>query len=261
MKVTGYCGARYVPEQKAIVLYPQASDLPVIAKLFAAKARREEREGHAAYPEFTLELGARAHTWKQQKAIWALITIIYQSMHGEKPTNEEKYELYLDCLDLYAEKTPNRFTGALRAVHLSESDVMQAAYFIGHLMAVLVEYCDLETDLQTDVRTIFYRWAEWRGEQARDPLDYDEAGELLSYEDWRKKHPVSDASGVGGYLEKCHIVSRGADATMITDVRNLLMLTADEHRFQHQYGWDKFLGQYPHLKGRVLRARSIAGKG
>jgi hypothetical protein len=266
MKITGHAGARWVEDKSAIVLYPLASDIPLVKKLFAAKARREEKDGSTVYPEYTLEVGARGHTWKQQRAVWALITIIYQAMHGVKPDNDEKYELYLDCLDLYAEKTPNRFTGALRAVHLSESDVMQCAGFITHLMQVIIEYCDLDMsdengkrlNLDADVRTVFYRWQEWRGEQSMDPLDYDDDWNLLSLQEWRKKHLVSDASGVGGALEAAHIVSRGANKPMIEDVRNLIMLAPEEHRFQHQYGWDKFLAQYPHLKGRVLRARSLA---
>lgn len=260
MKITGYCGARWVPEKKAVVLYPLESDLPLVEKLFAAKGRREAREGAPVYPEFSLEVGARARTWKQIKAVWALITIIYQSMHGEKPNNEEKYELYLDCLDLYAEKTPNRFTGALRPVHLSESDAVQCARFIEHLMMVLAEYCDLELDLQTDVRTIFFRWQEWRGEQATDPMDYDEAGNLLPYEKWRLTHKVSDASGVGGYLERAHIVTRGSDQGDIEAAWNWLMLTPEEHREWHNLGWETWLRKYPHLKGRVLRARSLAAK-
>jgi len=268
MKISGYCGAKYVPEKKAIVLYPLESDLPLVQKLFAAKDRREAKEGSAAYPEFSLEIGARGHTWKQQKAVWALITIIYQSMHGVKPNNDEKYELYLDCLDLYAEKTPNRFTGALRAVHLSESDVMQCAGFIGHLMSVLVEYCDLDMsdengqklNLDANVRTVFYRWHLWRGEQAMDPLDIDVDGNLLSEAAWREKHKVSDASGVGGALQLAHIVSRGSNARAIDKSWNWLALTYEEHQYQHQHGWEVFLRNYPHLKGRFLRARSLASK-
>lgn len=268
MKITGHAGARWVPEKKAIVLYPLEADIPLVEKLFATKGRREEREGMAVYPKYILEVGARDKTWNQLKAVWALVTIIYQSMHGTKPNEEEKYELYLDCLDMYAEKVKNRFTGTLRPVHISESDVMQAAGFIQHLMNVLIEYCDLDMadengkklNLDADVRTVFYRWQEWRGQQAMDPLDLDADGSLLGEEAWRKRHKVSDASGVGGYLQLAHIVSKGSDEAHRHCAWNWLSLLPEEHRLQHDKGWEVFLSRYPHLRGRVLRARSLAAK-
>lgn len=257
-------------KRNVILLAPVKADIPVIKKLFARKADREQKDGANVYPSYSLEVAARDRTFKQNRAIWALITVIFRSMHGRKPTEEEKHDLYLDVLDMYAEKVPNRFTGALRPVHLSESDVYQAGRIITHLMGVLVEYCDLNVsdengqdisaDLQADVRTIFNRWQEWRGGLARDPMDYDEEGNELDIVDWIKKHPVSDATGTNtGNLQLCHIVSRGADATAIDKPWNWIRLESSLHLgVQHQNGWVKFLEMYPHLRSRVLRARSLA---
>jgi hypothetical protein len=41
---------------------------------------------------------------------------------------------------------------------------------------------------------------------------------------------------------------------------NWIALTPEEHADQHQRGWDGFLQIYPHLCGRVERARRLAGK-
>lgn len=269
MKITGYAGASWDDERKLIILAPNRSDIPLIRKLFQKKADREAKDGKRCFPEYSIDVPAREKTFKQQGAIWGLITVIFRAMHGRKPCKEEKYDLYLDVLDMYAEKVPNRFNGSLRPVHLSESDVYQAGRIITHLMAVLTEYCDLNnvmdenekdisSDLQSDVRTIFNKWLNWRGELARDPLDYDENGNELSEAEWRKKHPVSDASGVGGALQIAHIVSRGADEANIDSPWNWLSLLYDEHEYQHKYGWERFLERYPHLRSRVLRARSLA---
>jgi hypothetical protein len=272
MKITGYANAQWDAKRKLILLAPAKSDYAIIEKLFARKASREDKDGAKVYPEYTLEIAARDRTFKQNRAIWALITVIFRSMHGRKPTEEEKHDLYLDVLDMYAEKVPNRFTGALRPVHLSESDVYQAGKIVTHLIDVLIEYCDLSgtmdesgkdisADLQADVRTIFNRWQEWRGGLARDPLDYDEEGNELDLVAWMEKHRVSDATGLNpGNLQLCHIVSRGADEADIDRPWNWLRLEEPLHiGVQHQNGWERLLQAYPHLRSRVLRARSLAG--
>jgi hypothetical protein len=37
-------------------------------------------------------------------------------------------------------------------------------------------------------------------------------------------------------------------------------MTPEEHEQQHRMGWDGFLRIYPHLLGKVERARRLAGK-
>jgi hypothetical protein len=41
---------------------------------------------------------------------------------------------------------------------------------------------------------------------------------------------------------------------------NWIALLPEEHEAQHRTGWDGFLDIYPHLRGRVRRARNLAGK-
>jgi hypothetical protein len=102
-------------------------------------------------------------------------------------------------------------------------------------------------------------WLEWRGGLDRDPLDYQD-DELMPLEEWRKRHPYSEASGRGGQIVRAHIVSRGADHPDIAKAWNWIALLWDEHQQQHNIGWDAFLQIYPHLRGRVDRARRLAGK-
>lgn len=259
IKITGNAAARYYPERRAVALFFFGEDIPNIEKLFVYKQRRDEKDGGDAGIDFELEVKARAKTFKQHNAIWALLQIMFVSMNGYKPTKDELYDLYLDVLDLYANKRPNRFNGNLRPVHLSESDVEDAAALIGHIMAVLADFCDLSLDAQSEVRKLFDAWQSWKGDLAKDPMDYDENGNLLTVKAWEERHRLSDASGIGGRLETAHIVSRGANVTLVEDVRNLLRLTPDEHRFQHSQGWEAFLERFPHLKSRVLHARQLIG--
>lgn len=260
MRIVGVSPGRWFADRGALALYPSREEIPLIEKLFAAKAKRDGKDGGDVPINYELEVEVRPRTTRQLATVWALIRVIYIAMNGEPPTKEAAYDLYLDLLDLYANKKPNRFNGNLRPVHISEADVEDAARFIEHLMAVIVEYCDLDLPMQADVRKLFWAWEGHRGGMERDPLDYDAEGRPLSEAAWREKHKVSQASGVGGHMELAHIVSRGADCTAIAEPWNWLMLTYNEHRgLQHQNGWEAFLQQFPHLKARVLRARSLAG--
>jgi hypothetical protein len=163
---------------------------------------------------------------------------------------------------LYADKVPNKLTGGLRPIHISESNSAEGARFIDGLLYHLATKCDLEYGTQTTVQDILQQWEEWRGTLDIDPLDYTniECTDLIPLEEWRKKHPYSEASGRGGNIVRAHIVSRGADAPDIEKAWNWIALLWEEHEQQHQIGWDNFLQIYPHLRGRVGRARKLAGK-
>jgi hypothetical protein len=273
MKITGISNVKWDKVNGIIYVQPSKSDIQLIEKFFVKKGIQEEKTGEKCYPFYTFEIAARDKTFNQVKAIWALVTVIFRSMHGRKPDEEEKYDLYSDILDMYADKVPNRFTGALRPVHLSESDVYQAGRMLTACIDVLTEYCDLNNvrdengkeiggELQNEVRTIFLKWTNWRGGIAKDPLDYDDSGNELTLYKWLEKHKVSDITGINdGTLEVVHIVSRGSDAKDIESPWNWILM---EHKYyigiQHEKGWEALVNEFPFIKPRVLRARSLAGK-
>jgi hypothetical protein len=109
---------------------------------------------------------------------------------------------------------------------------------------------------------VLQEWEEWRGNLEVDPVDYSDLActRLLTEAEWREKHRVSEASGRSGDIIRAHIVSRGSDMADIEMSWNWIALTPDEHAEQHRRGWDEFLQIYPHLRGRVERARRLAGK-
>jgi hypothetical protein len=233
----------------------------LIDRLFSKKKEFEDRNGKEYFLQAELDLRYQKRTLKQNSTVWALITAIFQSMERRPPDEDEKQSLYLDLLEEYADKVPNRF-GGLRPVHISESNSAQGARFIDGLLYHLSTMCDLDMDTQTDVIDVMQQWEEWRGSLDRDPADYEDIActRLLTGEEWRQKHLVSEASGRGGQIVRAHIVSRGADAGDIEKSWNWVALLWEEHGQQHQIGWDNFLQIYPHLKGRVDRARKLAGK-
>lgn len=235
-----------------------ARDDMIVRKMFASKSERERRGHCEILLECEIDCAFQKRTFKQMRAIWKLVEVIFMndSENHRKPTQEEKYELYLDLLDIYGDKKPNRFKrGSLRSVRISESDTMEASRFIEGLLYHISTQCSLPLDLQATVRSVLYQWQVWRGKQTVDINDGRDIGQL------REMARYSEASGRCGQIELAHIVSRGSDAQDIDESWNLIALTHEEHRqVQHQKGWDNFLQLYPHLRGRVERARERAGK-
>jgi hypothetical protein len=255
MKATGICEA-VMKDNGIVYLRPSIEDRTVFRTFFDKVTVKEEKNGARYFHNVTIALPVDSRTYKQNRTLWKLITTIFESQNGRKPNNEEKYNLYLDILDAYADRIPNQLTGNLRPVHISESDTVHGAKLIQACFDILVEMCDLDMDQQADVQDLFKEWQAWRSGLDMDPLDSD-----LSESEWREQHKVSDASGKGGYIELAHIVSRGADHSVIDKSWNWLALTHDEHiEVQHREGWEALLNRYPHLRGRVERARKLANQ-
>jgi len=234
----------------------------LIERLFKKKEEWQERNKREFFLDVTLDLRYQHRTFKQNSSTWILITAIYESMEGRLPDEDEKYALYLDLLEEYADKIPSKLNGKLRPVHISEANSVEGARFIDGLIFHLAQYCDLSTEQQATVIDVLQGWEEWRGGLEIDPVDYAdiECTRLLTEDEWRAKHPISEASGKGGAISLAHIVSRGSDAADIGEAWNWIALLHDEHMEQHRIGWDQFLHIYPHLRGRVDRARKMAKK-
>jgi hypothetical protein len=237
-------------------------DHDLVTKLFKTKQDREDYNHKEFFIQAHLALPNQRRTFKQNSTVWKLVTAIFESMENRAPTEEEKKELYYDLLDLYADKVPNRFGIGLRNIHISESNSIQGARLIDGLLSHLATQCELEYGVQSTVQEVLHDWENWRGNLNVDPIDYEdlECTIPLSYSEWKERHKYSEASGRGGNIVRAHIVSRGADAPDIEKTWNWIALLWEEHEQQHNIGWDKFLQIYPHLRGRVDRARDLAGK-
>lgn len=242
-----------------IVLKPRdPKDWVILNKLFKSKKDRETRSGKEILLKVEIDADFQKRSFKQLNAVWKLVTIIFQSdsENHRLPTSDEKYDLYLDLLDIYGDKRVNRFNSQLLTpIHISESKTIHAAHFIDGLLYHLASSCSLPMDLQSSVRDIIYQWEIWRGKQEIDINDN------RSIDDMREKILYSEASGRCENIEFAHFVSRGSSTATIDEPWNLVALTHDEHiEIQHKFGWGEFLSRFPHLKGRYERARDMAGK-
>ncbi|CEM63012.1 hypothetical protein DWQ65_11140 [Treponema phagedenis] len=266
MKVTGQYLARKVYSNNVHFVMLKIDDkkqADLLDTLFKRKAERDARAGHESLLNVSFNLQYREKSYKQLRTVFALVTAIFISMDGRLPTEEEKYALYLDLLDVYALKTPSKIKpDTLRTIHLSESNTFEAAHFINGLMLHLATECDLDLDLQSDVKNLLWEWELHRGGEEKDPLDYydTECTQLISEADWRELHQYSEASGLHEAIHLHHIVTRGANAAAIDKAWNWCALTSDEHEQLHHYGEKAFLKKYPHLEGKFKRAHRMAGK-
>lgn len=253
MKITGFFhGILY--KNQIVLRATDEKDMKLIWKLFNSKKSREERSKQEILLKCEIDAQFQQRSYKQLASVWKLITVIFESMENRKPTEEERYDLYLDLLELYADKTPSRFRkNELRPVHISESNTVAAARFIDGLLYHLATECQLSYDLQADVRKVLYEWEIWQGKQEHNFRDDYTVAE------WRKTAVYSEASGMGGSVDCHHIVSRGAAPQFADCAWNVLALTREEHEFFHRRGWNAFLEKYPHLRGKVERAFEKAG--
>lgn len=253
MKITGFFhGVLY--KNQIVLRAADSKDLQLIYKLFNGKKSREERSKSEILLKCDIDAQFQHRSYKQLNSVWKLITVIFESMEGRKPTESERYDLYLDLLEEYADKTPSRFRkDTLRAVHISESNTVAAARFIDGLLYHLATQCELNYDLQADVRKVLYEWEIWRGKQKYDFKDD------MTVSEWRERAVYSEASGLGGSVDCHHIVSRGAAPQFANCAWNVLALTREEHEFFHAHGWNAFFEKYPHLRGKVERAFEKAG--
>lgn len=253
MKVTAFFHGIFFKNQ-IILRVTDDRDLPLIKKMFDSKKSREERTKREILLKCEIDAPFQKKTFKQLGAIWKLIEIIFMSSTPEmrKPTKEEMYDLYLDLLEEYADRTPSSVSERLRPVHISESNTMAAARFIDGLLYHLANMCNLKLDLQADVRSVIYEWEEWRGKRKVDLNDF------RSIEEMREFVTYSEASGRSP-VDFHHIVSRGAAPQFVDCAWNILALTREEHEEFHRKGWGHFLNKYPHLRPKVHRAFEKAG--
>lgn len=236
---------------KVVLKVTDEKDLITLRKLFKSKSEREQRTEKEILLECEIDAAFQKRTFRQLRAVFKLVTVIFQSdsENHRKPTEEEKYSLYLDLLGLYADKIPNRYTGELRSIHISEANTMAGSHLIDGLLFHVTTMCNLPNDLQATVRSVLYEWEIWRGKQEHDVNDDRTISEMRQY------LVYSEASGRTP-VHFHHIVSRGACPAAIDKAWNILALTPDEHNFFHQQckTWDEFLDVYPHLRGRVEMA-------
>lgn len=248
MKVSAFFHG-ILQNNKVILMVNDPADMINVNKLFKSKLDREHRSQKEILLKCEIDAEFQKRSFKQLAAIWKLIELIFEAENFRKPLEFEKYSLYMDLLELYADKIPNRYNNQLRSIHISEANTVAASHFLEGLLYHLCTMCNLNQDQQSTVRSVIYDWEIWRGKQDHDINDD------RTIEEMRQYLIFSEASGRTP-VHYHHIVSRGACPAAIEKAWNILALTPDEHDFFHQQckNYDEFLEVYPHLRGKIETA-------
>ena len=196
-------------------------------------------------------------SYDQVKTVFALIDLRFFIKNHRYPTDKEQAYEYSCLLWKYAPREPNPLNPKESApITLSKMSKSQAASFISSIIADIYEFSgDMLMDSQAvELKEIFEEFMSAEG--VHNPVDYDENGNMLSEDEWRKKNHFSFASGVDTPdLQLHHIIARAHPVSRDCSW-NWMMLTDYEHnRLIHaKGGWQKFLMIYPHLATRVKTA-------
>lgn len=142
MKVTSFFHGALI-NNKVVLKVNDDKDLFNLQKLFKSKSERENRSNKEILLKCEIDAEFQHRSFKQLRAVWKLIEVIFESENGRLPVEEEKYELYLDLLELYADKIPNRYNKQLRTIHISESNTVAASHFLEGLLYHLANMCNL----------------------------------------------------------------------------------------------------------------------
>lgn len=194
-------------------------------------------------------------SYDQCKTVFALINIYFYLRTGRYPTSNEQALTYSKLLWQYAPRVPDPLNPEETIpVPLSQQTKEEAAIFINSIMGEIYEHQHGLTEaMEIDLKQIFEEFYSENAFGEHNPTDYDNYGNMLSEEEWRKRNNFSFASFVSTPdLQLHHILSRGAHRAYKDCSWNWIMLTNWEHNVAyHSKGWEFFLEMFPHCAKRV----------
>lgn len=191
----------------------------------------------------TIQTEGRKRSTGQLGLYWRLITMLYEAVSGERPTEEEKLAFHEDFKEQFSLRRPSRYNPAvLVPIGMSDGDTQDASHLIETAFQELAAHT-LTESAQGSARAAWFEYWEAGGPKYRDESDF------------RAKAVLCAACGRGGLIELAHMESRGANPDRIDDPENWLPLCHEHHAEQHQHGVPAFLKQFPHLRNRWESSR------
>lgn len=204
-------------------------------------------------------------TYDQCKTLFALINLYFFIKTGRYPTDNEQALTYSRILWKYAPKMEDPTDPeTMVPIPFSQQDKQQAAITINGLMGEIYELQNGLTDFQEiELKELFENFYANNGYGNRNPVDYDENGNMLSINEWRQKNNFSFASGIQDEtLQLHHILTRGSHPQYAESTWNFLMLTDYEHNqiIHSKKGYKVFMEMFPHLSKRIMQAYKNANE-
>jgi len=199
------------------------------------------------------------YTANQRNTLWGICNFIFQAQNGHKPNQEELYNVYYAILEKYGKAVENPITGVKHYITLTDPRMTKrdvAKLIEGALNELAM--CDIPYEVLQEIggemKKLWKAWYNWRWNIAKeDPLFEEEQN--MTWEEYKAKHPVCEITGEPGEVERVHIISKGADETIYEYPWNWFAASHRIHVLQHKKGWDFIIKLYPHIKGKIERAR------
>lgn len=225
---------------------------------------------YLAMENFTLDLEIKynVHSRASQNTLYGIIRFITWAQIGHKPKTDDIFWNVESIIETYAPSAPHPISGEERPLRPGDprldtrgmSSMIQGA--LNELAQTDIPDYVIDS-IGPDMKKLWNSWYEWRYSQGEDdPLFTDE--KQMSWEEYCKWHPVCEFTGVGGVegnpLERMHIVSGGSDIADYEQPWNWIRALHSVHRRQHDHGWEIVLKDYPHMRGKINRARALAHK-
>lgn len=220
---------------------------------------RQKNDGKDVELEVSIEIVGRPRTLSQNRLLRALEAVMSVEQTGSKDSAQEYHE---GLIQLYCPESEevNPLTRKRLKKRTSELTTLEMASVIE---GAFYELACMGVDLSTEnIQSYWGEWHRWRDKQGVDPITR-EGREIDAY---RNMTPFCEAClkgvlvlnkfGVQEYAgQMAHIIGRGAGGS--DELKNLIHLCTECHiHIQHQKGWDALIEKYPHIAGRVERAKN-----
>lgn len=204
------------------------------------------------------------HSRAQMDTLRGIERFIAWVQLGEKPSDEDVGEVHEAIVDAVMPVQKNKYNGKEYPRRTSDGTTRDLARCIEYALNWLAT-CDIPDYIVTamgfSMKKLWTEWYEWRYTQDTDPLLDDEL--LMSWDEYREVHPVCELCGQpefpGDPLERMHIITAGSNIAAYEHSWNWLHAHHSHHTpVQHQKGWGPIETEFPHIIGKLNRARSLS---
>ncbi len=219
-------------------------------------------------PLFKVNTVQNRRSNNQNTTLRGIERFIFIAENGYEPAKDDLYWIHEGLLEKYSTWAINPRNGVSTPKRTSDpsmSTTEMAKIVQGALdsLATMQIPQSVLNEIGHDMKKLWENWYRWRYGQEKDPLF--EAENSLGWEKYKELHPVCELCSLpeSEYdpLIRMHIVSKGADLASYERPWNWLRSHNSHHILQHNEGWDIIEKSYPHIVGKLKRARLMQSKG
>ncbi|MCK5601505.1 hypothetical protein KAR91_06545 [Candidatus Pacearchaeota archaeon] len=222
-------------------------------------------EGQLAGNDIVLKTWYKRRTLSQLNTLKALESIIYQCDNGVVPVVAENdlWFIHQGIIELAGLTIYNSFTDSY--IKLTSSSPMCDTVAMNRFIEIALDELSKrsipenvrDSLFDQPIKNIFINWYKKR-------MILDDINHIKNWDSYREMFPWCEFTIKRGTedapLIQMHIVSKGSATDLRDEPWNWLHASQHIHKKQHDLGWGPILQDYPHMKGKIDKARAIAKK-